>query len=69
MKSHTALTLLGLFTATCLKPVAILFAAMCVILCGGVQYAWAAKTATDTTLAVTSGGIPVTTVEQKTWSP
>jgi len=56
----------GMFPATCLKPVAILFAAMFVMFCGGVEYAWAAQSATTTTLTVTSGGVAVTEVPATT---
>ena len=52
-----------LFAATCLNPVAFLFAGILTVLCGVAPMAWAASAVTTTTLAVTSGGGAVTTVE------
>jgi hypothetical protein len=54
-----------LFVATCPGPVALLFLGMLMAQCGFPPQAWAAPSASTTTLAVTSLGVPAASVNWK----
>jgi hypothetical protein len=61
MRFHWTL-LGGWLLSAFLRPLPCVLAAACLVVCGGLQQAWASTSATATMLAVTSGGNMVTTV-------